>query len=761
MQLTTRGFEMKTIPAIQLCMAVEAQNSITISNLTMIICFEGEPPLDGGKKIKINLFFSMLIHELKMNIDFELITGAICTLVYHRDNLVDIVDKLISVLSAPSVDTAESSSSEEVPVLIEPDKIQQNMKGRRIMVRRHINQSRETGGLAVIFCLQQKEFELRIWRQNVPTTNHFCDGLESSHSTDYQNNNEDFMDLLILIECEMRDLEIGVEFDFHSNSAHRTVLKSFVQKVKLNAINLAKEIENNNRLNEHRSSQQGVGQNDFSNRKWNLVELCSFGNESMHFGLNPSGLAQQFAFRLEGQYTEISQSWSLAADMTSPSIINFDTEVVKNSILLIMEALFLPSWSKYPTNSSCSCTFPSGTIGAMIFWAVAELTGSQKNVIQLDFSSLEIDKDSRDPILERVLRSVCKLLLPSNLNVILMRVDVANILITIPFNANDKDEQNTRLSFLLNRSDIITRFYPASGIPPSADIEKVLACKGINWSSLINTEEGGFYLYIVSKQTLLSVAEEPEMTKPEMVVNPFEISITYSGAAMNISMNNGISFDVKLIEDFQSKFRAAVLRSSKCLHEIFDVIGAINLRTEAELHAGKMHSNSSENSKEIEGKALQIDCSSFLNTQKFLLKIHDAFLLYDKNVRKNLELRDMELELMKTKMFLKERERIGVLSLLASRLAGWIRIGEQQLSGQRVLRKSLFWPYWMVIRKELLLIYPRPGCVSILKMFESIFFVRERLTFYIIIVIFSMTHFIAQTIRCRLLNQCQDAENYR
>ena len=155
MQLTTRGFEMKTIPAIQLCMAVEAQNSITISNLTMIICFEGEPPLDGGKKIKINLFFSILIHELKMNIDFELITGAICTLVYHRDNLVDIVDKLISVLSAPSVDTAESSSSEEVPVLIEPDKIQQNMKGRRIMVRRHINQSRETGGLAVIFCLQQ------------------------------------------------------------------------------------------------------------------------------------------------------------------------------------------------------------------------------------------------------------------------------------------------------------------------------------------------------------------------------------------------------------------------------------------------------------------------------------------------------------------------------------------------------------------------------------------------------------------------------
>jgi hypothetical protein len=513
----------------------------------------------------------------------------------------------------------------------------------------------------------------------------------------------------------MRDLEIGIDFDFHSNSDHRTVLKSYVQNINLKAIDLAKETEKHRLLFKQEPSAQTTGKEETTTRQWDLVELCSFGNESMPCGLNPSGLSQQFAFRLEGQHKNNFQSWSMAADITAPSTVNLDAEAVKSTTLLIIEALLLPTWSKHPTTPSDSNPFPPKTIGAMLYSVGGELLGNE-NLIQLDLNALKIDTDAnanpRDPILERALRSICKRLLPSDLQVILLRCELANILITIPFDANDEDKQIKKLSFLLNQSDIITRFYPIPGSPPS-DIEQVLACKGKDWSTLINNNKEGFYQSIVSRQSLLSIIEEKDVIKLETVVHPFEISLTYSGAEVNISMNEGLLIDdIRLIENFQSRLKSAAKLSSECLSEICNVVRAMKYRAATELHAPKAPLSFVEEKKSNVDTAHQRDCSGFLNTQKILRRINEEFSLYEKSVHNSLIVRDNELELLKIGLFVKERERFGALSLMASRVAGWIRVGGQHRSGQRVVKKSLLWPSWVVLRKELLIFYSRPGCVS-------------------------------------------------
>merc|ERR1712113_1093821 len=71
--------------------------------------------------------------------------------------------------------------------------------------------------------------------------------------------------------------------------------------------------------------------------------------------------------------------------------------------------------------------------------------------------------------------------------------------------------------------------------------------------------------------------------------------------------------------------------------------------------------------------------------------------------------KDNELESMKIDLFNKERERFGALSLLSSRVSGWVRMGSQHRSGQRIVKKSLLWPYWAILRKELLILFPRPS----------------------------------------------------
>eukprot|EP00536_Pseudo-nitzschia_multiseries_P001526 jgi/Psemu1/294444/fgenesh1_pm.19_\ len=698
-QLTTRGFEVNAVPVIPFCVAPEAQKLFAVAESTLIFSFEGEPPSVGSNKMKITVFLSVLIHQIILNLDFDILAGATSTLLCHKNNIFTIVEML-----GDTTANYQNAPSEQ-----NNDKIKQSMKGRRILAKRHMTQSRETGGLVVIFSLQQRHFRLKVWRQNVPIHSPLRN--ESLSNSSKSQNDQGSIDLLTLVDYGMTDLEVGVEFDFHSNSGHRTVVKSYVKDVNLKVVDLAKEIEE---YQKQKSSTTGSStakeEDDSAALQRNLIDLCSFGNESLPCGLDPSGRAQHFAFRLEAHHKNDSQSWSMAADISAPSTINLDIKAVKTTILLIIEALLLPAWSKDPMMEKDAVLFPPGTIGAMFCSVGAVLLAADQNVDLVDWNNLEIDTDSRDPIVERVLRSICKVCFPSNLQVILLRCEVANVIISIPCENKDEEEQSSKLSFLLHQSDIITRFYPIPGSPPS-EIEQVLACKGTDWSTLINTDNEGFYQRILSRQSLLSMTEEQEgTTSLEKIVHPFEICLSYSGATVDFSMNKGILVDdIRLIENIQSRLNSAMIVSVECFSEICDVLRAITPRVKNK-HVSEGQ-NSSLDDENFEGGNNNLDgeSSAVFSTRQILRRAHQEFSIYEHDVRSRMQRKDNELEAIKIDLFHKERERVGALSLMSSRVAGWVRMGGQHRSGQRVVKKSLLWPFWAILRRELLILYPRPG----------------------------------------------------
>ena len=191
-----------------------------------------------------------------------------------------------------------------------------------------------------------------------------------------------------------------------------------------------------------------------------------------------------------------SLSWSMSADITSPSRIHLHVEALKNVAVLVAESLLQPVWAKKSSGTDGSYPFPPETIGFLLCSLFFGDSGSENNrLVSLKLPELVIE-DTSEPIVERYLRAVCKSMLPSNLHVILLRCEIANFLLSIPSEENDEDGRNLCLHLL--RSDFISRFYPVRGSGPG-DIEKVLACEGTDWSTLINQDEEGFFQKITSR----------------------------------------------------------------------------------------------------------------------------------------------------------------------------------------------------------------------------------------------------------------------
>jgi hypothetical protein len=107
------------------------------------------------------------------------------------------------------------------------------------------------------------------------------------------------------------------------------------------------------------------------------------------------------------------------------------------------------------------------------------------------------------------------------------------------------------------------------------------------------------------------------------------------------------------------------------------------------------------------------------STNILLLKTHftelqrtvarNAHILRSIEASKGREIADLRMAL-----FVKENERTAALTVTSSEQAGWLRIGGPSRSGQRGLMSCIFWPYWAVLRRNVLVLYSGPGQVIIL-----------------------------------------------
>jgi N-terminal region of Chorein or VPS13/PH domain len=685
-QFTTSGFEMGITPIIPFCKAVEPRQLISLSNSTVIFCFEGRPPESKSKEVTITIFLSILVHQLVVNIDLELLVGALVTVLHHGNNI-HALAKTANELYPPSPKPSSVESTFDFQGEVESSPLLQSMKGRKIMVQRRLSQSRETGGLSIVVCMQQNDFHIRFWRQNVPSNGPLRSKMSINSNDCLQAYGDRLIHALKVCEFEMKGFETGIEFDFHGNDNYRTVVKSFLEKAHLQLCGLEKDLDALDHSEEDKIDQ-------------NMLDIIFFGMGCLPGSIEVCGNSQQFALRMEGRHKKEAQSWSIAADVTSPSLICLHAEAMRNAAIQILEALLLPSYSPQAHRRK-HCPFPPGTIGALMFEYTELHFGERKHV---ELSNLDISNDTNEPIVERFLRSVCKLVLPSAVDVILLHCEVGNLFLSIP-DDNNSNEANKELSLLLHQAEIVSRFYPVKGTP-TCGIEHVLACKGTDWSTLINTPTDGLYLRFSARQSLLVRS----MNTAEKVVQPFEVSLIYAAGKVSISMNEDFLIDdIRLIEKFQSRLRNAVWASADSLSQVAMVVSAMKDRSSARIPIDSTDSPVEQNESSFVDAFSDLSQDHSQHLRELLQLAEKEVRMYNRETQLAIIQRDDDLEASKIALFVKERERMGFLSLLSSQVAGWIRVGGRHRTGQRIAKKTLVWPHYAVLRNELIILYSSPS----------------------------------------------------
>jgi hypothetical protein len=701
-QLTLHAFQINTVPVIPFCNASEPQQLIAPADSTMIVCFEGEPPEPGSSFTKIALFISIQVYRFRINLDFDLLAGSASTLLYHTGivkSTVECVKELL--LSAGQPGSVRQANTPE-----ESSKVKKSLRGRRIIIRHHLAQSRETGGLSVVFCLQQKELGLTVFRQNVPLVSWLRN--PSTDKTKAEDFHKGHLSLLRLLDLTVNDFEIGVEFDFQEAKSRRTVLKCCLGEALLKVCDVHSVIE------EYKSQAAPKDSNESSNGFKNneirkMVDILSFGVEELPGDSANAymGQDQHFALRLEEQITD-SRSWSLAADLTSPAIINLHVNEIKDTILLGFEALLLPTWSKRTIPKREGWSFPDKTIGALLFSLVPEPKASSKAAGNL-WTCLEMkyEQNPADSFVERILRVLFQLFLPADLHLVLVRLEIGNLLVCVPVEEEDVRDRAKHVGLLLHQSDIVVRFYPVPGTK-KIDIMDVLACKGIAWSSLIDTQEEGFYHKIICRQSLVSVSLS-NIGKSDVLVNPFDVAFSYAAARISLSMNNQLQVeDIRKLEEFIWH----VVAFSKCC-DSFKAQLAVILLVMRRHNTTSSHDSASvvlSDDHRIDSGTLSTEVAcSIRSGRNMLSQLHEELNSHDLHLRGALRDKEDEVDSLKRLVFSKEKERFGALALLSSRVAGWLRMGGLHRSGQRISKTSTMLPYWAVLRKQLLLLFKNPG----------------------------------------------------
>eukprot|EP00934_Nitzschia_sp_Nitz4_P008098 Nitzschia sp. Nitz4//scaffold135_size62275//54221//61276//NITZ4_006357-RA/size62275-snap-gene-0.60-mRNA-1//-1//CDS//3329535584//8088//frame0 len=675
-QFTVRGFQVKTIPIIPICNAPEPQQLIAPMGLTSILCFEGKTPEPPDMNINIALFVSVHVHNFAMNIDFDLLSGAMSTLLYQESLLKTEIPVISAILLAGTQQPDVIQPSD--PDLTEP-KVEKSLKGRRAMV---------------------SECETTIWRQNVPLASpfrHEGNGYKVPDSLPA----EKLVKVLKLAQMQFKELEVGVEFDYQGNRSRRTIVKGCLEEGRVWVCDVSESL-----------SVSGINGAASDEPSYPMIDLVSFGLEKLPGDLNLSysGTDQQVAVRLEEQVRNEIRSWSLATDLNCPTTIYAHVNALKDISMQIIEALLMPAWPHQGTLVAEQTVFPANTIGSMFFSVLRReqkpsiKSSTLDNPWKMDFKS-----DSSDPAVERVLRTITKLFLPPDIRLILLRVEVANLLVSIPSKVNEVERRS--LGVHVMQSDLVVRFYPIPGTNPIS-MEDVLACKGIAWSTLIDTSESGYYQSISSRQSLLSISDCDEQVLVESIdelVRPFNVCLKYVGGEVHLSMDENLRIsDVRKIEAFADGIRQWQGQAAACAQEMVSVAKALTSTKHA--------------TETVDGEILQStevfqDCPTCdikprtpkETVRQKLLTAHALLGKYEVAVRMHVQSKQEEVGLLKERVFQKERDRLGALALLSSRCAGWIRVGGKHISGQRVARKSTLWPFWGVLRKDLLILYSGPG----------------------------------------------------
>ena len=697
LQLTIRGVSIRLTPVIPIGVAQEPQQLVAPTELTVIACFEGEPPARNSNLTKVILFLSVLAHRFDVNIDFELATSAIGTLVYHTNEVLSTIDRCKRILRPSDSlrkgesDTTGKNSHENEGRIIK------SLAGRRVRVRRQIVQSRETGGVSVAFCAQATGATLTLWRQNVPLGSSIR---PTKASDEREGKNIPAMRLLAL---DLSGVELGAEASFVRNN-RRLVLKLCVNEFDLatGCIRypwMPREIIET-RLQRGYNGVEAAGiQVGRDASDIGMVEIVSLGRKKS----KPPQCQESLAMRIEEEI-ETFRAWSFAADLANVCEVSLCIEAVEEGAFLLLESLLVPAWCTLRVNRDfdsieSSSAFPRGSVGDVLLSIAAAI--SPRSLPDLQTPRVVTVSQDPDPAVDMIIQRVIEKIIPDDVRTAFFRVNAENLLIRV-----QEDPATSACYGLLVEEAEFLASYVDEESHTQLGLMRVLAKKGSTWATLLPNVKSGLRHCLSTKQKLVHLAGTGGLDQEiNVLVESFNFAYKYAEEKASVSMGEAIVLEnIKKLERFLSSMHRFFHSCSDLSASISHLLPGLADRGQPSFDGTKIEN------------PVKLTCSSVASTIGFIRdmikRVGEDVAAHQHAVQEALHAQNLEIMEMRRQLFLKERERLNAMALVSSQVAGWLRVGSSQRIGQRGIMTWNLWPMWSVLRRTLLILHASPTEVS-------------------------------------------------
>ena len=723
LQLTMRGLSLNLVPVIPYCNAPQPQELLAPMEMTMIACFEGEPPeTPESDLIKIVVFFSMQIHQIVVNLDFDIIAGAVCTGMYHAQILEKTVNDLMKLMAVADDESESLVSAVDVKTNASEDetRIASSMTGRRVLVRRQIERSRQTGGLGLEFYAKLGGLHINVWRQNVPLLTRFRSSVLNNAPKRHDNTP---MRLIKLTGVSLEGIEFAVEGNGQQEN-RRLIAKAILSKFGVDVCDFDGECDRERQAAEQKNlagptEAREISVDDLDKEDEDAKEPLPDPLMTPLISLEADpAICKGMAIRAE-EWKEGGRSFSFAGDADVMGAINLHIHEIEAFFLLFVEGLLIPIDVEIPKGRNAETLFPEGSIGALLSSLVpAEVNDQHAALLEKSMKEAKKEVEAGADVIE-VIHGLLLKKLPEDLSRLLLRFALGEITVFVPHQEGIDQTIDTEIPWFgvsLQKLLIRSGYFAKSDLLNDEQIMHVAASCDQVWSGVFSGGEAGFRHLARSFQSLKAVAPDEPQKVTSTLVPSFEVEGDFSRDRINFSMGES-TISLQDFENAKHLYASLLCFKDRILlmaERIESVVAAMEASKKLTKQAPPEVINAaalslSNNNNQKYATAVKDADAALSNGRSLFEKLQFTIEKHDVEMRRALQKRQEAVEQLQIEVFLKEKSRLAALALVSCQAAGWIRVGGMHVFGQRTPSTSTMWKYHAVLRKSLLILYAGPG----------------------------------------------------
>jgi len=647
-QVSFSSFVVEIKPILPILVASQPKRLLALAQ-TIILC-----SMDSFDKVKGDVFFlSAMIRRTSLNIDAELLSTALGSISYHFG----VLNKTFSVL------LASMSSDTEDPLESEVTKKRLEMH--------------------LIFCLHLRSIEVQLWKQNLPLK------MQTEPNPHTPKIKKTF--LLSKFTCE--GFEIGFEFRTnHFNSLISSI--SSLKKAQINDVktyfllkcciaSMLVEICDVHKVKNVSDMESGRAFDEM-----NLMKILTLGQYEIEEDDSSTIPIPGFVLRVETWNSE-PLDFAISAKVDKIMIL-MHIDAIKMLFDLLMESLVLPHVSSaFKKYSKIVCAesigggiFPFGSVGARFEAFAKSLAPKNKEERRMN--------PKTSPTLDQL-----------SIGYILTKLTVNDIALLIPEIKETDDNlivnEVSYFSFVIEQAELCGSLFPLSN-------NQIVSNRGINaWSDSLSDTSQGVHIKLSSRQRfdfkskVIGATAGKEIIKSIVPLFGVKVGLHPSDAKISFDDPNILCTNLSLVEKF---VKVMLMYREKVNLMVRNLEMSLNFGSiSPKVNAGDTIVKRKDNEIKSEG------ARSILQEIIALIAKNDIF------AQNTINATQKELEKTRDSLFIKERQRIALLSILSHNYSGYLRIGDRTTSGLRVLSTVTLSKFWVVQRHALLIIFKEAGMV--------------------------------------------------